>query len=561
MKSFLLLMALIALPLKPFARKPLSVQQSVVQQRWSSRQLGPQIDTLLSQQFSNTGPGGVVLVGKEGKIIYQQAFGKADLETDVAMRPEQVFRIGSITKQFTACAIMKLAEEGRLSLQDDIRKFIPDYPTQGQTITIEHLLTHTSGISTGAGQWTPETRKKDVTPLELIDQFKQAPMEFTPGSSFRYNNNGYVLLGYIITQVTGTSWQEYITTHFFQPLGMTHTCFDSAGAIIPNRAGGYEVYDEKYRNVAFLSMSQPYAAGAILSTAADLYTWNKALIAHKVIHPQSLQKAWTSYKLKNGKSTGYGYGWWLGNIQGSPDIRHDGLINGLSTFAVYLPKEKVFVAFLTNGENNNPELAGSKIAAIAIGKPYPQKEIPLSAEQRQALEGVYGSTATGEQYIAYENDRLLMYAKGGGKTRLLPFAPDQCWQDNSLNTLTFTRDSMGYINALVLKGTGDSIVMPRTNKPIQHLKAIPMDSSDLEKYVGKYRFRSGFILTISREDNRIYGKGAGGRQVKQEILFYAPHQFFAKNMDAQLSFHVDEQGMVRGLTKIQNGEEEAEKVE
>jgi hypothetical protein len=120
---------------------------------------------------------------------------------------------------------------------------------------------------------------------------------------------------------------------------------------------------------------------------------------------------------------------------------------------------------------------------------------------------------------------------------------------------------MGYINALVLKGTGDSVVMPRTNKPIQHLKAIPMEPADLEKYVGKYRFRSGFILTISREDNRMYGKGAGGRQVKQEILLYAPHQFFAKNMDAQLSFHVDEQGRVRGLTKFQNGEEEAEKVE
>lgn len=561
MKFFWLLVTFIILPFKPFARKPLSARQSVVQQLWSARQLAPQIDTLLSRQFSNSGPGGVVLVGKEGRIIYQQAFGKADLETDVAMQPEQVFRIGSITKQFTACAIMKLAEEGRLTLQDDIRKFIPDYPTQGQTITIEHLLTHTSGISTGAGQWTPETRKKDVTPLELIGQFKQSPMEFLPGNSFRYNNNGYVLLGYIITLVTGTSYQEYITTHFFQPLGMTHTCFDSAGGIIPNRASGYEVYDGQYRNAAFLSMSQPYAAGAILSTAADLYTWNKALIAHKVIQPQSLEKAWTSFQLKNGQSTGYGYGWWLGNIQGSPDIRHDGLINGFSTFAVYLPKEKVFVAFLTNGENNNPELVGSKIAAIAIGKSYPQKEVPLSAEQRQALEGVYGSSATREQYIVYENDRLLMYAKGGGKTRLLPFDKDQCWEENSLNTLTFTRDNKGNINALVIKGTGDSVTLVRTNKVVTSMKAIPMESADLEKYVGKYRFSSGFILTITREDNRMYGKGAGGRQVKQEILLYAPHHFFAKNMDAQLSFHIDEDGTVRGLTKIQNGQEEAEKIE
>lgn len=519
------------------------------------------IDTLLSKTFSGTGPGGVVLVAKDDKIIYQQAFGKADLEADLPMQPEQVFRIGSITKQFTACAIMKLIEVGRLSLQDDIRRFIPDYPTHGQTITIEHLLTHTSGISASAGKWTPEARKKDMTPLELIKQFKEEPMEFEPGANFRYNNNGYVLLGYIISLVTQTSYEEYITTHIFEVLGMKHTFFDNGDHIIPNRAHGYEKYDDHYRNAAFLSMSQPYAAGAILSTAMDLYTWNKAVMEYKVIRKQSLDKALTPYQLKSGASTGYGYGWWCGNIQGSPDRHHDGLINGFSTFAVYLSKEKVFVVLLTNCENNNPELTATKIAAITIGKAYPQQEIPLSAEQQKELEGVYGSTATGENYIVYEDNRLLLYKKGGTKSRLVPFDKDQCWQDNSLNTFTFTRDSSGHINTVVIHGNGDSTILKRSDKIVTAMKAIPVEPASLEKYAGKYRFSSGFILTISQEDNRMYGKGTGGRQVKQEILLYAPHQFFAKNMDAQLSFHVDEQGKVRGLTKIQNGQEEAEKVE
>jgi CubicO group peptidase (beta-lactamase class C family) len=520
-----------------------------------------QIDTLVSSEVTATWPGGVVLVARENRIIYQQAFGKADLETGAPMQPESIFRIGSITKQFTACAILKLWEEGRLSLQDDIRKFIPDYPASVKPITIEHLLTHTSGINTGAGKWTPESRKKEMTPRELMDQFKQEPMDFPAGTAFRYNNNGYVLLGYIIAVVTGISYQEYISTHLFQPLGMKHTFFDTANNIIPNRANGYEKNDGQYSNAAFLSMSQPYAAGAILSTAADLYTWNKAVMEYKVISRQSLEKALTSYKLPNGTATGYGYGWWMGNIQGSPDIRHDGLINGFSTFAVYLPEEKVFVTLLTNCENNNPELLASKIAGIVIGKPYPQKELACSAEQVKALEGVYGSATAGEHYVVDENHRLVFFNKGGTKTRLVPFAKDQCWLENSLNTLTFVRDGSGRVNAMVLKGTGDSSVWMRTGKAVERMTAIPVAAGTLKKYVGQYRFHSGFTLTITQEDNRMYGKGAGNRQIKQEIIPFAPHQFFAKNMDAQLVFHVDKEGKVLGLTKIQNGREEAERVE
>lgn len=158
-----------------------------------------QFDTLLMKKFNTDEPGGTVLVVKKGEVIYRKAFGKANLELDVDMKPEYIFRIGSITKQFTACAILKLIEEGKLSLQDDITKHIKDYPTHGHSITIEHLLTHTSGIISYTSMDNLKTEmRNDRTPEKLIEYFKNEPMEFAPGEKYRYNNSAYAILGYVI---------------------------------------------------------------------------------------------------------------------------------------------------------------------------------------------------------------------------------------------------------------------------------------------------------------------------------------------------------------------------
>ena len=198
-------------------------------------------DSMMQEMFKSDGPGGAALIVKDGNILYRKAFGMASLELGVEMKPEHVFRIGSITKQFTACAILKLAEEGKLDLQDDITKYIEDYPTHGYTITIEHLLTHTSGIKsyTGMAEWTSEVRKKDFTPTELIDFFKNQPMDFAPGEEFRYNNSAYFILGYIIELVSGKPYDIYIDENFFKPLGMDNSYYGSTSRIIHNRAAGY----------------------------------------------------------------------------------------------------------------------------------------------------------------------------------------------------------------------------------------------------------------------------------------------------------------------------------
>lgn len=518
-----------------------------------------ELNAMLTRAFPSTGPGAAVLVAKANKVVYKKAFGRADLELNVALKPDHIFRIGSITKQFTACAILKLAEEGKLSLQDGITKFIKDYPIED--ITIEQLLTHTSGINTGGGTWTPETRKRDFTPQALIDSFKRQPSDFLPGAAFRYNNNGYVLLGYIIERVSGMSYERYISENFFKPLGMKNSGYDNTSSITPGRISGYQKDNEAYKNADFLSMTQPYSAGSILSTVEDVYTWNKALMDGKVISRENLKKAHTSHQLNNGKPTGYGYGWWLGNIQGSPDIKHDGLINGFSTFAVYLPQEKVFVAVFTNCENNNPEIIASKIAGIIIGKPYHTNEIGLPIEQLKLYAAVYESTTEGQRTVSYEDGRLLYFTKGGSKEQLIPFGNDKFYFENSLTIIEFLKRKDGRTSALVSETAGKTDTFIRTGIKLNNLYAINIPPEALDRYVGKYQFPDNFILVIIKDSNRLYGKGAGPRQIRQEIVPYDTCRFFARNLDAQLLFNLDKNGTVTGLKKIQNGVTVAKKIE
>ncbi len=334
----------------------------------SCQNLSSEFDVLMDETFEADGPGGVALVAIGEKVLYRKAFGMANLELGVPMSPEHVFRIGSITKQFTACTILKLVEEGKLDLQDDIRKFIKDYPTHGHTITIEHLLTHTSGIRsfTGMEEWDAEFQKKDFTPASLVDFFKDQSMDFAPGEEWKYNNSAYFLLGYIIEIITGNSYAHYLEENLFQDLGMENSYYGSTSKIIPGRADGYAKGPKGYRNAEFISMTQPHAAGALLSTVDDLFRWHTAVMNHEVINKEDLEQATSSYVLNNGEETAYGYGWALGEIKDSPTISHGGGINGFRTASIYLPEEKIFVAVFSNCTCKDPDDIASRMAKLSI---------------------------------------------------------------------------------------------------------------------------------------------------------------------------------------------------
>jgi CubicO group peptidase (beta-lactamase class C family) len=243
----------------------------------SAPSLDAEIDPILAAAFPADSPGASVIVVKDGAVVYRKAFGRANLELQVPMRPENVFEIGSVTKQFTAVATMMLADEGKLALNDDVRKYIPDFPDKGAVITIEHLLTHTSGVPsyTELPAWLKLWRQ-DMSPAEILALTKDLPLEFPPGTRFKYDNTGYTMLGMVIEKASGMSYADFITRRIFEPCGMKSSSYGSKQALVANRAFGYTRNGKSWENAPYLSMTQPYAAGSLMSTADDLAAWRTA---------------------------------------------------------------------------------------------------------------------------------------------------------------------------------------------------------------------------------------------------------------------------------------------
>jgi len=331
-----------------------------------AQKLESKIDSLLSEKYPSNAPGATFLISKGGNLIYRKAFGLANLELDVPMQPYNVFEIGSMTKQFTSIAILMLMEEGKLNLDDEITKFIPDYPTNGHKITVHHLLTHTSGIKSFTSMRALNTiSKKDLTPLELIDFFKNEPMDFAPGDKFKYNNSGYVILGYIIEKITGQSYADFIEEHIFKKLNMTSSQYASQRKVIKNRASGYHDRDG-YINQRNISFTLPYSSGSLMSTVDDMFKWQEGLKNNILIDKETTKKAFVNYTLNNGAHINYGYGW---HIKATNEIairEHGGSIFGFKSMGVYIPSKDIYVIGLNNCDCNSPTKITREIAELVM---------------------------------------------------------------------------------------------------------------------------------------------------------------------------------------------------
>ncbi len=526
-----------------------------------SQVLTAEFDKLLQETFKPGGPGAAVLVAKNGQVIYHKAFGMANLELDIPLKPDHVFRIGSVTKQFTCAAIMQLVEQGKLSLQDDLTKFIPDYPTQGKKITVEHLLTHTSGIKsyTGMKEWDDEVRRKDFTVSALIDYFKDQPMDFEPGTKQLYNNSGYILLGFIIEKVSGKTYAEYMAEYFFKPLGMKNSYYGDVAPVIKNRVAGYSQADVAgtYSNAPYLSMTQPYAAGSLLSTVEDLFIWTKALHGGKVVKPESLKKMTTPHILPDGTNTHYGYGLSMNNLLGSPTVEHSGGINGFLSDLVYLPKEDVCVAILTNCDCEPPRNLTPRLAALTIGKPYQPTPITLEASTLEQYVGVFENDQNEQRIISVENGQLHSQRSGGQKFKLMPYGPDQFFFEESFARITFEREKDGgkkVVKAIVNDRTAPDNLWVKTDKPMPTARPeIKLPEADLEKFTGEYQLMPGFNIAVTREGAQLFCQATG--QPRFEVYAATPTRFFLKVVEADIEFYPDEKGVVNKMVLFQGGQE------
>jgi CubicO group peptidase (beta-lactamase class C family) len=517
-----------------------------------TKQTGNELDKLLSEQFKKGETGCAAIVAQKGKIVYKKAFGMANLELNVPMNSDMVFRIGSMTKQFTAIAILQLMEIGKLDLHDTITKFITDYPNKGHTITIENLLTHTSGIKsyTSDPEFTTYMRI-DKKPVEVINLFKDKPLEFDPGTQWSYSNSGYFLLGYIIEKISGKTYGQYLDDNFFKPLGMTNSYFGSDSRIIMNRAAGYQKGDTGMVNASIISMTIPYSAGSILSTVEDLYKWNQALHSYRLVKKETLARAFTEYHLADGKGTGYGYGWFLRKLQGSPTIEHGGGINGFLTSGVYLPDEDVFVAVLSNSTSNQPEFVSLKMAALLIGKPYNFIEIPYDRFTPGEYDGIYENDEKTRRTISVENNKLFSQVKGGFMTLILPYQKDKFFIENSFATIEFKRDIESKVISMVVNDRGNIQTYNITDTLVPLKKEVNVSQAVMDRYTGGYQIAAGFTVTITREGDKMFAQGTG--QNKVAIFAETETRFFVKAIDAQLEFVQDDKGNVSKLILYQGG--------
>jgi len=332
-----------------------------------AQKLNTKIDKIIQAEFKDkNGPGGVFMVAKNGKPIYQKSFGKANIELNVNLTNDFVFQIGSMTKQFTAISILMLEEQGKLNINDTISKYIPDYQN-GNKITIHHLLTHTSGIKDFTKMKSlRDIAQKEMTPKMMVDFFKNEVVDFGPNEKFEYNNSGYVVLGYILELVSGETFEDFIDKNIFQKLGMSQSRYASDRQIINKRAYGYQKKESGYVNKTIINFSVPFSSGSLISTLNDMLKWQDALNKNLLLKAENSQKAFKKYKLKNGEDINYGYGWHIREINGITSREHGGSIFGFKSMGVYIPREDIYVLGFGNCDCNSPTQVTLDIAKLVL---------------------------------------------------------------------------------------------------------------------------------------------------------------------------------------------------
>ncbi len=345
---------------------------------------------------------GGILVAQNGAPRLRHGFGLANREWNLPHSITGKFRLGSLTKQFTATAILQLMERGHLTLDDKIARHFPDAPAAWTDVSLFHLLTHTSGIPsyTSLPHFFAQDARRDRGPRELIALTENMPLDFPPGSAFKYNNGGYVILGHVIELLRGQSYETYVHENILEPLSLCNTGYEHVEAIIPERVPGYRLRNGQIENAGFLAMSVPHAAGAIYSTLDDLLVWQQALFAAK---PFSTASAALMFK---DHGHGYGFGWGIQSQFGRRQFVHAGGINGFSVVVSFYPDDDLFIAILANIQAAPVQKIARDLAALHFGVTESTPSLVLDAALLADYVGTYRLASGRTLRIMQEGARL-----------------------------------------------------------------------------------------------------------------------------------------------------------
>ena len=533
---------------------------------------------------------GTVLVADNGKVIYKKGFGLANMEWNIPNTPETRFRLGSITKQFTATLILQLVDQGKIKLDGKLSDYLPDYRKDvGQKVTVHQLLNHTSGIPSYTGQpgFFNDVSRNPYSVADFVKKYASNDLEFEPGSKFSYNNSGYFLLGAIIEKVTGQPYEKVLKEKIFDPLGMKNTGYDHHTTILEKRAAGYVKTPDGYLNAPYLDMSLPYAAGSMYSTVDDLYLWDQALYTDRVVSAPSKE---LMYKPN---MNDYAYGWFITKTklgtgtETVPSINHGGGINGFNTLIMRYPVQKNLVVLLDNtSQGDSLDKLSQEITNILYDQPFDLPKMPvagllLKTIQEKGIEAgvahyrdlkareakVYDFSEPELNQLGY---RLLQTKKLKEAVEIFKLNVEAYPQGFN------TYDSLGeaYMisgnNELAIQNYKKSLELnPQNANAVTMLKRLEtpaaptaangttaaaapaVDPKTYDAYVGEYEVTPTFKAAVFKEGDKLMTQATG--QPAFELYPESVDNFFLKVVEAKVTFTRDDKGVVTGLVIHQGG--------
>ena len=490
---------------------------------------------------------GTVLVARGSDVIVSKGYGSANLEWDIPNTPTTKFRLGSITKQFTAASILLLEERGKLKLDDPIKKYVPDAPAAWEAITIFNLLTHTSGIPNFTNLPEYKSLKLEATPVaKTIASVRDKPLDFAPGEKMSYSNSGYLVLGYVIERVTGGSYEAFVTDNIFTPLGMKDSGYDSNTTIIPRRAAGYVSTPNGPVNADYIHMSIPHAAGALYSTTEDLLRWEQGLFGGKLLSAASLAKMTTPFK------NDYAFGVIVQTAGGRKVIQHGGGIDGFNTFLSYYPESKLTVAVLANLNGQAPNQIATMLADLAQGGTVQltseRKEITLPVATLSKYVGTYELAPGVNMLMRLVGDHLTTQLPGQAQIPVFPESETKFFLKVVDAQVEFFTDPSGTVTHAVMYQNGRERKVQRVSgtvaEPTPH-KETALPASTLARYVGKYQMPSNAELSVTLEGTQLMAQLSG--QPAFPIFAESETLFFFKVVEATLEFQKDANGAVTAV--------------
>ena len=518
-------------------------------------------DAALAASWPADAPGAAVIVTEHGETVYAAGRGLADVEARTPITPQTVFRIGSITKQFTAAVILQLAQEGRLSLDDPLSRFFPDYPPPGAGATVRQLLNHTGGVQsyTGIPGWmVEENTNRAYTTDQLVAVFRDLPSPSRPGEQWAYNNSGYVLLGAIIERVTGMPWHQAVQERIARPLGLASLRYGVGEAEIPAMAHGYTAGEGGVHPANRIHMSVPHAAGALVGSVEDLARWAQALHHGRVVAPESYARMIAPTTMPDGNTVPYAFGLSNGDVRGRHAIGHGGGIFGFSTDSLYIPEADLFIAVFANSDAPaaSPGVTMRRLAALALGDPYPElQRTEIDPATLEPWFGVYAlPNNQGERRFFARDGKL--YTQRTGSDELEAFAAGDnrfFYGANSLTWFSLGRDpSGGLVMEMHQDGAETAERSARTGPIPPQAATVAVPRETLQAYAGLYRMGAAPVTVALGADGRLTVQP--GQQSPRAIRPVSETEFEVEGVDARIVFH-RENGAVTRLVLLQGGRE------